>query len=76
MLAADGDSGNDVVVVTGNHHPDRDLPVVGSVGGVKRAAAVIEANFALKVSAQAPFERSCFRVEGQVLAHFWTECKI
>src|SRR6185503_10561336 len=76
MLAAGGDGCNHVSIVARNHNAERDLPIVGPVGGVKRPTAVVEANFALDIPAQFCFEGSCFRVEGGVLAHFSTECKI
>jgi hypothetical protein len=45
-LTAQRDSGKNIVVIARQHDADRNLPVVGAVGRVERAAALIEADFA------------------------------
>jgi hypothetical protein len=47
MLTAGRDGGDDVVVVAGNNDANRYLAVVGAVAGIERAAAIVEANFAM-----------------------------
>ena len=57
VLAADGDGGDYIVGIFGEDNADRDLAVVGTVGGVEGAAAVVEANLAAKMAAQRGFQR-------------------
>ena len=45
-LPARGHRGDDIVRIAWNDEPDRDLPVIRSVGRVQCAASAIEANFA------------------------------
>ncbi len=52
VLAAEGDSGHDVVGVAREDDADWDLPVVGGVGGVQGAAAAVEADLAGHVAAE------------------------
>ena len=52
MFAAGGDGGDYVVVVARKDYADGNLAVVGAVAGVKSAAAVVEADFAVDVLAQ------------------------
>ena len=51
VLARERDGGDDVIGVTGKNHADRDLAIVGAVGGVEGAAAGIEADVAADVLA-------------------------
>jgi hypothetical protein len=46
MAAADGDGGEKVVTVPGEDDADGDLTVVGGIGRVEGAAAVVESHFA------------------------------
>ena len=50
-FAAGRDGGEDILRVIRKNHTDGDLAVVGSVGGVERASAAIEAHFPAKSSA-------------------------
>ncbi|GAB3804720.1 hypothetical protein GCM10027605_29300 [Micromonospora zhanjiangensis] len=50
--AADGDGGHRRVDRAGHHHAERDLPVVGGVGGVRGAGAVVEPDLAVHLGAQ------------------------
>ena len=45
-FAAHGNGGENIVRVMGKDYADGDLAVVGTVGGVERTAAVVEANLA------------------------------
>jgi hypothetical protein len=56
VIAADGDGSENILFVTRNYDADWNLAVVGSVGGVDSATALIEANFAAKVAAQRGFK--------------------
>ena len=56
VLAGERDRGHDVLDAARQHHADRDLPVVGSVGGIGRARPRIEAHFAGDRLSQARFE--------------------
>jgi hypothetical protein len=49
--------GDDIIYVAWEDNTDRDLAIVGTVGGVQSAAAGIEADFTAKVAAQSGFER-------------------
>ena len=51
-LARRRDGGNHIVIISGKYDTDWDLPVVGSIRCVKRAAAIVEADFALHPAAQ------------------------
>jgi hypothetical protein len=51
-LAAQGDGGDHVVIVAGKNDADRDLAVIGAVGGIEGAAGGVEADIALKVGAE------------------------
>ena len=46
VFAGEGDGGDYVVVVPRKDYADGDLTVVGSVGGVQGASAVVETDFA------------------------------
>ena len=53
VLARERDGGDDVIGVTGKNHADRDLAIVGAVGGVESAAAGIETDVAADVRRKA-----------------------
>ena len=70
-FAAEGDGGEDVVGVAGKNDADRDLAVVGAVGGVEGAAAVVEANVSCRPpltaerrASASPAASSCEEVVG------------
>ena len=46
ILAGERDCGDHVIGVTGKYYPNGHLAIVGSVGGVKSAAAGIESDIA------------------------------
>src|SRR5205823_3279933 len=52
VAAAHGQRLQDVVDRPRQHHPDRDLAIIGGVGGVKRSAAVVEAHLARGLPAE------------------------
>ncbi len=56
VLPRDRHRGDHIVRVAGNDHSDRNLAVVGAVGSVEGAAAVVEANFAAEMAAQSRFQ--------------------
>jgi hypothetical protein len=56
MLAANGGRGDYIVCVFRKDNPDGYLAVVGSIGGVEGAAAVVETGFAAKMAAQCGFQ--------------------
>ena len=51
-LAAERDTGQNIIRVPGKHQPDRNLTVAGSIGGVEGAAGAIKANLAAHLTAQ------------------------
>src|SRR5580704_16963574 len=51
-FTADRDGGENVMLVAGQNDADRHLAVVGAVGGVERAAAVVEADLAANLPPQ------------------------
>jgi hypothetical protein len=57
VVAAEGDSGENVFFVAGNYDADRDLAVVGAVGGIEGAAARVKADFSAKMTAESSFKR-------------------
>jgi hypothetical protein len=57
VLTAKGDGGNDVVIIAGQDYPDWDLPVAGTIGGIKRPAAAIEAHFPANIAVERGLER-------------------
>ena len=57
MITAKGNRGEDIVISLGKHDADRHLAIIGTVGRVKRSAAVIETDFAGDVAAQSRFQR-------------------
>src|ERR1039458_6187786 len=52
VVAAQGNGGEHVFFVAGNYDADRDLPVIGAVGGIESAAPRVEADFSAKVAAE------------------------
>ena len=51
-FAADGDRGNGIIGIAWKNYSDGDLAIIGTVGGVKSAAAVVELDVATDVAAQ------------------------
>ena len=51
-LAAERDRGLNIVVIAREHYADRNLAVVGAIGGVESAGAAVEADFTVDRSAQ------------------------
>jgi len=52
IFVGQGDGGDDVVGIARNNYSDGDLAVVGAIGGVERAAPVIETYFTTHVAGQ------------------------
>jgi hypothetical protein len=52
VFAAEGDGGDDIVNVARNYYTYGNLAVAGTVGGIKSAAAVIEADFPADMATQ------------------------
>src|SRR6266542_5981478 len=55
-MTAHVDRRDDVVRMAGNHDTDRDLAVIGRVGGVERAASAIEPHLASNGGAEVRLE--------------------
>jgi hypothetical protein len=51
-FAAEGECGEDVVGVAGHNYADGDLAIVGSVGRVEGAGAIVEANVSCQSAAK------------------------
>ncbi len=64
MVAAEGDGGEDVFFVARDDDTNGDLAVVGAVGRIESAGAVVEADFAAKVTAEGGFERLRVQLSG------------
>ena len=58
ILARQGDGGDNVIGVAGKNYADRDLAIVGAVGGVESAAAGIKTDVAAEVLAEGLFQRN------------------
>jgi hypothetical protein len=71
MLASQGHGLNYIVNGSRNNDSDGNLAVIGSVGGIKRAAAFIEANFPGDASAQI-FSQGIGPVAGKCLISSWS----
>src|SRR5271167_1140231 len=56
VLARGRDGGNDVIVVAGKYDPDRNLPVVGTIGCIESAATVIKADFTTHMAPEGVFQ--------------------
>ena len=57
VFARQRDCGDDVIGVARKNHADRDLAIVGAVGGIEGAAAGIETDVAADMAAQGLFQR-------------------
>ena len=55
-FAAEGDGGDDVIVVAGKDDADWDLAIVRAVRGIQGAGAVVETDFALDLYLKRFFE--------------------
>ena len=64
MVAAEGNSGDDVFFIARNYNSDRNLPVIGAVGCVKSAAARVETDFSAKVATERAFKRGGIELRG------------
>jgi hypothetical protein len=64
VVAAEGNGGENVFFVAGNYDADRDLAVVGAVGGIEGAAAGVKANFSTKMTAESGFKRGVVELRG------------
>jgi hypothetical protein len=64
VLATEGNGREHVFFVAGNYDADRDLAIVGAVGGVERSAAGVEANLSAKVAAESGFKRGGIELRG------------
>jgi len=64
VVAAQGNGGEHVFFVARNYDADRNLPVIGTVGGIDGAAARVEANLAAKVTAESGFKRGGVDLSG------------
>ena len=51
-FSAERDRGDYIFVIVREYHSDRDLAIVGTVGSVESAGAIVEANFAANSGAQ------------------------
>ena len=75
MVAAEGNRGENVFLIARNYDADRNLTIIGAVGGVEGAAARVEADFSTKVAAESGFKsrgvelRGLGRGWGDVLRH-------
>ena len=59
IFASQRDGRDDIVDIAGKNHSDRNLAIVGSVGGVERAASVVEANVTAHVTAEGGGKSTC-----------------
>ena len=57
MIAAEGDGGEHVFFIARNCNANRDLAIVGAVGGIESAAASVEAYLTPKMAAERSFQR-------------------
>jgi len=64
MVAAEGDRGEHVFFIARNYNADRNLAIIGAVGGVEGAAARVEADLSAKVAAESAFERGGIELRG------------
>ena len=64
MVAAEGNSGDDVFFIARNYNSDRNLPVIGAVGCVESAAARVEPDLSAKVAAESGFKRGSVELRG------------
>jgi hypothetical protein len=79
MVAAESNGGKDVFFVARNYDANRNLAVIGAVGGVEGATARVEADLSAKVPAESGFKRGSVELRGlgrewgDVLRHRSTE---
>ena len=64
MLAAEGNSGENVFFIARNYDSDRNLAVIGAVGCVEGPAARVEADLSAKVAAESGFQREGVELRG------------
>jgi hypothetical protein len=64
VVAAQSNGRKNVFFVAGNYDADRDLTIIGAVGGVDSAAAGVEANFSAEVAAESGFKRGGVELRG------------
>src|SRR5580658_6922712 len=64
MVAAESNRGQYVFFVARNYDADRDLPIIGPVGGIESTTAGIEANLSPKMAAERSFKRDGIRLHG------------
>jgi hypothetical protein len=64
VVAAESNGGEDVLFIARNYDADRNLTVIGAVGGVESAAARVEADLSSKVAAESGFERGSVELRG------------
>jgi hypothetical protein len=57
VVAAESNGGEDIFFIVRNYDAYRDLAVIGTIGGIERAAARVEADFSTKVAAERGLER-------------------
>ena len=67
MVAAQGDGGEYVFLVARYYDSDRNLAIVGAVGGIEGAAALIEADLSAKMAAKRRFKRGNIELRGMGL---------
>ena len=64
MVAAEGNGSKNVLFVARHDDANRDLAIIGAVGGIESAAARVEANLAAKVAAESGFKRGGVELRG------------
>jgi hypothetical protein len=57
VVTAQGNGGQNIFFVAGNYDADRDLPVIGTIGGINGATARVKANFSAQVAAESGLKR-------------------
>jgi len=57
MIPADRNCGENVFLVARNHDADRNLAIIGAVGGIEGATARVEANLSTQVATERSFKR-------------------
>jgi len=64
VIPAQSNGGENVFLVARNHDADRNLPVIGPVGGIECAAARVKADLPTKVAAERSLERGRVKLRG------------
>jgi hypothetical protein len=64
MFAAQCYSGENVFSIAGSDYADRNLAIVGAIGGVQSAAAGVEADFTSEMAAKGGFEGESVDLHG------------